>query len=101
MRHPADTMPRPTKLFGEWLLGQKGRPDWIGELARAAARDAGFPRLGMPYDVLDHVRPLAADGDMTQAVDAAADKWFGGNGWRLQGLIEREDPLRGDMDEAA
>ncbi|WCT75062.1 hypothetical protein PQ455_07555 [Sphingomonas naphthae] len=81
---------RPTKPFGLWLLDQRRRPGWIGDLARAAERDPLFPRLGMPFDVMARVREGMADGDPQAAVDAAANEWFGGNGWRLGCLIEPE-----------
>jgi hypothetical protein len=92
-----EVAPRPTKPFGLWLLDQKNRPGWIGDLARGAALDPLFPKLGMPYDVLERVRIVAADGDQPAAVDAAADEWFGGAGWRFQDLIEPPVP---DEDEA-
>jgi hypothetical protein len=52
---------------------------------------AHFPRPGVPFDVMDRVRATAADGDMLQAVDGAANEWFGGHRWRLRNLIYREE----------
>jgi hypothetical protein len=94
-------MKRPEKTFGEWLLDQKKRDDWIGELARGAAQDQLFPKLGMPWEVMERVRQMTGEGDMQQAVDAAADEWLDGYGWALQDLIEPPEPDEKGLDEQA
>lgn len=68
--------------FASWLLAQRLREGWIGDLSRAAARDRSFPRRGDPFEVLDRVRAVMIDGDYAQAVDAAATEWFGDHRWR-------------------
>ena len=67
-------MPRQT--FGAWLLGQKKRDDWVGQLANAAARDPQFPRSGSVKDVYERLNALQAEGDMFQAVEDAESEWL-------------------------
>jgi len=63
--------------FGRWLSSQKVRDDWIGDLARAAARDRRFPWSAEPLDIFDHVRRHMGGEDATvlHAVQAALDEW--------------------------
>ena len=62
--------------FGEWLLKQKDRDGWIGELVEAARQDRGFPRGGDPEAVRKRLREVQAEGDMSQAVDDAELDWL-------------------------
>lgn len=82
--------PRPKEPFGIWLLDQRERDDWIGDLARGASADPLYPKLGMPADVMERVRLAMGDADAAQAVDAAANEWLDGYGWALEGLINPE-----------
>ncbi|PTQ12977.1 hypothetical protein CLG96_02200 [Sphingomonas oleivorans] len=75
LRGRAIAASEPRGSFGRWLLAQAGRDDWIGDLARAAKNDPGFPRRGESEDVLRRVRSTAADGDMWQAARAAEREW--------------------------
>lgn len=46
-----------TDSFYEWLTKQKGQRNPVGELARTAARDAGFPReMATLEQVLEHLK---------------------------------------------
>ena len=50
--------------FYEWLTKQKGQRNPVGELARAAARDAEFPReMATLEQVLDHYRKSSASAE--------------------------------------
>lgn len=50
--------------FYEWLTKQKGQRTPVGELARAAARDAEFPKeLATLEQVLDHYRQSEASAE--------------------------------------
>jgi len=66
--------PRPP--FGEWLLQQRDRDGWVGELVKAAKDDRGFPRRGDPEAVRKRLREVQAEGDMFQAVDDAELDWL-------------------------
>lgn len=61
--------------FGTWLIGQHGRDGWIGDLARAANADRGFPRQGDPDAVRLHLNKMQAESDMFEAVDDAERLW--------------------------
>jgi hypothetical protein len=61
--------------FGDWLLAQQNRADWIGDLARHAARDRGFPRSGAPGDIRRRVLGQAWDEDTLGALDDALTEW--------------------------
>ena len=43
------------ETFGAWLLKQRDREDWVGDLVTAAKSDRQFPKQGNPED-----RPQAA-----------------------------------------
>ena len=70
---PADNS---RERFGAWLLRQKDRSGWVGDLARAAKTDPKFPKFGSPEDVRARLRELMADGDMFEAVDDAEGDWM-------------------------
>lgn len=59
--------------FGQWLLQQRDRSDWIADAARA---DRTFPRNGDPEAVRAHLRKQQADGDAVAAVDDAEGDWM-------------------------
>jgi len=61
--------------FGAWLLKQKDRKGWVGDLAKAALRDPAFPKRGDPDDVRKRLRDLHADGDTFEALDDAELDW--------------------------
>lgn len=63
--------------FGTWLIGQHGRPGWIGDLARSAAGDRTFPRSGDPEKVRGHLNRIHAEADMFEALEDAEALWFG------------------------
>jgi hypothetical protein len=62
--------------FGRWLLVQKSRGDWIDDLAAAARKDPGFPKLGDPEDVRTRMQALGIAGaDVFEQIDDAERCW--------------------------
>lgn len=59
------------ETFGRWLLAQKGREGWVGDLADAARADRQFPKDRDPEAVRKRLREVQAEGDMFEAVDDA------------------------------
>lgn len=74
MSGPDDAMA--VEPFGFWLLSQVNRSGWIGDLAKAAKADRGFPRDGDPDRVRAHLNEKQADSDMIEAVDDAESIWL-------------------------
>ncbi len=62
--------------FGAWLLRQRDRSGWVGDLAQSARTDPQFPRTGSPEDVRAPLRALMVDGDMFEAIDDAEGDWL-------------------------
>ena len=62
--------------FGRWLLMQVGRGGLVGELAKCAMADRGFPKDGDPEAVRLRLRVGQAEGDMFEAVDEAELDWL-------------------------
>lgn len=62
--------------FGEWLLAQRDRGDWVDALATAARADRGFPRNGSPEDVRKRLQSFGADGDTFEQVEDAERDWL-------------------------
>lgn len=62
--------------FARFLSAQKDRTDWIGDLARAAAKDPRFPWSGQPIDMQDRIRSaMGGDAEALHAFQAALDEW--------------------------
>jgi len=61
--------------FGAWLVQQKDRGGFVGQLATVAAGDRRFPKQGNPEAVRAYLRAAMADGDMFDAVDDAEGDW--------------------------
>jgi hypothetical protein len=61
--------------FGQWLLAQKDRGDWVDGLADVARADRTFPKTGDPEAVRAHLRKQQADGNTFQAVEDAENDW--------------------------
>jgi hypothetical protein len=61
--------------FGRWLLEQKDRDGFIGQLAQAARRDPAFPKDGDPEAVRKRMGLLGADPDMFEALEDAEMDW--------------------------
>lgn len=79
---PAQTAPEGRTLapaergpFGRWLLQQVDAKGLIGQLAKCAKADPGFPKDGDPEDVRSRLTAVMADGDMFEAVDDAEIDW--------------------------
>lgn len=64
--------------FGQWLVSQQDRGDWIDELAAAARGDRTFPRKETPDQVRQHLSTRGADADVFEQIDDA-ERW-----WRSQ-----------------
>ncbi|MFD1950264.1 hypothetical protein ACFSGX_05725 [Sphingomonas arantia] len=64
------------ETFGGWLLQQKDREGWVGDLAKAARSDPKFPKAGDPEAVRGRLREMMAEGDMFEAVDDAESAWL-------------------------
>jgi hypothetical protein len=62
--------------FGRWLVMQAGRGGLVGELAKCAMADHGFPKDGDPEAVRQRLRVGQAEGDMFEAVDEAELDWL-------------------------
>lgn len=62
--------------FGRWLLMQTERGGLVGELAKCAVADRGFPKDGDPEAVRQRLRVGQAEGDMFEAVDEAELDWL-------------------------
>ncbi len=61
--------------FAEWLLQQRNRTGWVGDLVASAKADPKFPKRGSPDDVRARLREVMAEGDMFEAVDDAEADW--------------------------
>jgi len=61
--------------FGEWLLKQDKRKDWIADLAKWAKSDIRFPKHGSADDVRKRLTDIAAEGDAFEALDDAELDW--------------------------
>jgi len=70
-----DRYHKPRPPFGAWLLDQKKRTDAIGELARAAATDPGFPKEGDFQAVSARLNGVQADPEMHVALEDAELDW--------------------------
>jgi uncharacterized protein YozE (UPF0346 family) len=58
--------------FFEWLTKQKGQRNAVGEFARAAARDADFPReMATLEQILDHCKATKASAESMAVARAA------------------------------
>jgi uncharacterized protein YozE (UPF0346 family) len=57
--------------LGRWLLQQTGRDDDIGQLAKAAAADRGFPKDGDFEAISRRLNQQQADGDTHAALEQA------------------------------
>lgn len=66
---------KPRPPLGRWLLNQQSRSDQIGELARAAKRDPGFPAEGDYTAISKRLNEVQADGEMHGALDDAELDW--------------------------
>ena len=69
----ASVMTRPA--FGEWLLQQKDKGGFIGQLVDAALADRGFPKRGDPEAVRRRLTAAGAEPEMFEAVDDAEMDW--------------------------
>jgi hypothetical protein len=63
------------ETFGEWLLAQRDREGWVGDLVRAARADPKFPKRGDPEAVRARLCEMQAKGEMFEAVDDAELDW--------------------------
>lgn len=68
--------PEQRGAFGRWLLMQAGRGGLVGELAKCAIADRGFPKDRGLEEVRERLRVGQAEGDMFEAVDEAELDWL-------------------------
>lgn len=61
--------------FGRWVLQQLDRGGFMGELAKAAIADRGFPKDGDPQAVRRRLNQQGAEPDMHEALDDAELDW--------------------------
>ncbi len=73
---PALSQPEDREPFGQWLLAQRDRGNWIDGLVDAARRDPAFPKRGDPDQVRDHLQARGADADAFEQVDDAERCWL-------------------------
>ncbi len=64
------------ETFGSWLLAQREREGWIGDLVKAARVDPKFPKQGDPEAIRARLREVQREGDMFEAVDDAETDWL-------------------------
>lgn len=62
---------KPAQPLGRWLLQQISRSDDIGQLAKAAAADRGFPKDGDFKAISRRLNELQADGETHAALEQA------------------------------
>ena len=61
--------------FGAWLITQKDRGGFIGQLAASAAADRTFPRYGDVEAARKWLQASRASGDDWEALDDAETAW--------------------------
>jgi hypothetical protein len=84
--------------FARFLSAQKVRTDWIGDLARAAAKDPRFPWSGQPIDMQDRIRSaMGGDAEALHAFQAALDEWNGGPYSLYAEQVARDREKRADI----
>lgn len=62
--------------FGKWLIEQKGRGGWVGELAAVAVGSPTFPKNGDPEAARRWLGTQRASGDDWEALDDAEAAWL-------------------------
>jgi hypothetical protein len=61
--------------FGAWLLQQRGRSGFVGQLANSAAADRTFPKGGVE-DARRWLQAQRASGDDWEALEDAENAWL-------------------------
>jgi len=81
--------------FSDYLLGQRGRDDAVGDLARDAARDPEWPKQrGLSFNRLRNY--LIANHANQSAIDALERAWN-----EYAGINRGDRHLAGELEEAA
>lgn len=62
--------------FGEWLMKQVKRDDWIGTLAKSAKADLRFKSSSTPDELRKRLQEAGAEGDTFEALDNAEMEWL-------------------------
>lgn len=62
--------------FGKWLMQQRGRDGFVGQLANSAAQDRTFPKSGTYEDARKWMQAQRASGDDWEALDDAESAWL-------------------------
>ncbi|NML88385.1 hypothetical protein HHL26_04805 [Sphingobium sp. TB-6] len=77
MQHPNPSQFDTNKeCFGRWLLAQSKREDQIGDLARDASKDPGFPKDGDVKAVSKRLNTVGAPPELHEALDDAETDWL-------------------------
>ncbi len=63
--------------FGAWLVTQKERGGFIGQIATAAVGDRRFPKAGDPTAVRKWLQEQRPSGDDWEALEDAVTAWPG------------------------
>ena len=62
--------------FSEWLTDQRGRQDYVGELARGASADRAWPKSGRTYERFFNYLGLGIQSEgMQEALDQAWEEY--------------------------
>ena len=61
--------------FGRFILSKKQAPGEVGELAKAAARDASFPVEGSPREVSQRLNQVQAPCEYHELIEELEAEW--------------------------
>jgi hypothetical protein len=61
--------------FGAWLVTQKDRGGFVGQIASVAAADRRFPKSGDPTAVRKWLQEQRPSGDDWEALEDAENAW--------------------------
>lgn len=62
--------------FGIWLMQQRDRSGFVGQLANSAAADRTFPKTGTYEDARKWMQAQRASGDDWEALEDAESAWL-------------------------
>jgi hypothetical protein len=76
MQTDTEQLATPAVSFGAWLLKQKDRGGFIGQLAASALADRTFPRTGDVEAARKWLQASRASGDDWEALEDAEGAWL-------------------------
>jgi hypothetical protein len=62
--------------FGKWLMKQRERGGFVGQLANSASQDRTFPKSGTYEDARKWMQAQRASGDDWEALEDAESAWL-------------------------